>query len=96
MRQITIVGLHPEARTRAAFNQLCVDADTVASALHAAFKQMRYAKFQADFPQVARCAACILHDRRAADDLQIRDLCQVGQDFVVYAVRKKRIGFLFT
>ena len=53
IRQIAIVGLRPEVRVGSRVDQLRVDADTVAVALHAAFKHMGNAELLADLAQVA-------------------------------------------
>src|SRR5712692_371015 len=47
---------------------------------------MSDAELLTDLAQVALPASFILHDRSAADHFQVRDLCQVGQNFVLHAV----------
>ena len=78
VRQIAIVGLRPEMRIGPRVDQLRVDADTVASALHAAFKHMGDAELLPDLAQVAFASGLVLHDRSATDHFQVRDLREVG------------------
>jgi hypothetical protein len=62
----------------AGVDQLRVDADTVASALHAAFKHMGDAELLAYLAQVAFASGFVLHARSATDYFQVRDLREVG------------------
>src|SRR6266700_6525693 len=84
--KVAIVGLGPKMRVGARIDQLRVYPHTIGRALHAAFHHMRYPKLLADLAQVTCKSALILHHGSAADDFQVRDLCQVGEDFVLYAV----------
>ena len=52
---------------------------------------MRNAKFIRNLAQVSFRAALVLHYRCPADDLQVRDLCQVVKDFVLHTVSEKRV-----
>ncbi len=56
---------------------------------------MRHAELLADLAQIARRAGLVLHDRRAADHLQIRDLGEVGQDLVLHAIGEEGVRFFF-
>jgi hypothetical protein len=76
--QIAIVGLCPQMRVGAGIDQLGVDPDAVASALHAAFEHMGDAELLADLAQVPFASAFVLHGRRATDHFQVRDLREVG------------------
>jgi len=55
-------------------DQLCPDPDPIACLLDAAFHDMRYAEFISDFAQISFYSGLVLHDRRAADDFQVRNL----------------------
>jgi hypothetical protein len=67
-------------------NQPCVNTDAVARALDTAFHDVGDAKLPADLGQIARDSAPVMFRRGAADYLQVRDLGEVGQDFVLHAV----------
>ena len=82
----TIVDLRPKMPVSACIDELRVHSHFPAGALHAAFEQMSDAELLADLRQVALRATFILHDRSAADHFQVRDLRQVGQDFILHAV----------
>ena len=78
VRQIAIVGLRPEMRIGPRVDQLRVHADTLANALHAAFKHMGDTELLADLAQVAFASSLVLRDRSATDHFQVRDLREVG------------------
>ncbi len=63
-------------------------------ALHTSFEKVGDTSCSPDLAQVAHRAAAILHDARAADHLEISDLRQVGQDFVLHAIGKIGVRFL--
>ncbi len=69
-------------------DQLRVHPHFAAHALHAAFQQIRDAKLLTDLSQIARRAAPVLEDRSAADDLQIRDFCQISENLILHAIRE--------
>src|SRR5262245_59390792 len=75
-------------RISASVDQLGVDADTLASALHAAFEKMRNAKLFPDLAQIARGSGLVLHYRSAADHFQIRNSCEAVENLVLDAHRK--------
>ena len=58
--------------------------------LHAAFQDMSYSR-SAQSAQVARLCRIVLHDADPADDLQIRDLRQLGKDLFLHTIREERI-----
>ena len=89
--QIAIVGLCPQMRVGAGIDQLRVHPHFVGRALHTAFDNMRHAELLTDLAQIARRAALVLHHRGAADHLQVRDLRQVGQDFVLHAIGEEGV-----
>src|SRR2546425_1050857 len=51
---------------------------------------MRNAKFIRNLAQISFRSDLVLHHRCATDDVQVRDFCQVIQDFVLHAIREKR------
>src|SRR5262245_60934469 len=89
--QIAIVRLCPKMRISARIDQLRVYSHTIANALNTPFHNMCHAKFISDLAQVTFRSGLVLHYRSAADDFQVRDPCQVGQDFILYAVGKKSV-----
>ena len=78
-------------RVGARIDQLRVDAHAIAGALNASFHDMRDTELLADLAQIARDPAFVLHHARAADHFQIRDLGEVGQDFVLHAIGEERV-----
>jgi hypothetical protein len=76
-------------------DQLDVHAHGVAALLHASFQNVGDPKLLGDFGQVFRRAFVLLR-RSARDHLQIRDLGQAGQDFLLNAVGKVRVRFVLT
>ncbi len=74
-------------------DQLRVHPNLVAGALHAAFHHMRDAELLADLAQIARRAAFVLHDARAADHLQVGDSRKGGQDLVLDAIGEEFVLF---
>ena len=69
----------------ARIDELSIDANPVAGTLHTPFQEMSYAKLLPDFARISRAAALVKIRGSAADDFQGRDLCQVGEDFVLHA-----------
>src|SRR5438105_12353276 len=55
---------------------------------------MRNAKCVADLPSIARAAIC--HHARAANDLEIGNLGQLGQNVVLDAIGKNGVLFIVT
>ena len=55
---------------------------------------MRDAELLADLAQIARRAALVLHDARAADHFEIGDLREVGQNLVLHAIGEKGVLFV--
>ena len=78
-------------RVISGIDQLRVYSHAIASTLNTPFHYMRDAKLLPDLAKIARDFAFVVHHRSAADYFQVRDLCQVGQDFILHAVRKKRV-----
>ena len=90
--QIAIVSLRPEMRIGARIDQLRVYSHAIASTLNTSFHDMRDAKFISDLAQVTFRSGLILHNRSAADDFQVRDPGQVGQNFILHAVGKNALS----
>ena len=67
----------------------------VGRALHTAFDDMCYAELLADLAQIARRAAFVLPDSRAADDFQVGDSRKGGQNLVLHALGEEGVGFFF-
>ena len=53
------------------------------------------AELLADLAQIARCAAFVLHDARPADDFQVGNPGQMGQDLVLDALGEEGVRFFF-
>src|SRR5437762_1962345 len=86
IREIAIVSLRPKMRVIACIDQLRINAHAIGCALHAALEHMRHSKLFADFAQIAFYAALIMHHARAADHLQVGDLRQVSEYFVLHTI----------
>ena len=91
--EIAIIGLRPNVRIAAGVDELRVDPHLAARALHTALEYMRYAKLFPDLAQVTRDSGLVLHYAGAADHFQICDFGEVGQDFILHAIREKRVRF---
>src|SRR5437867_150906 len=76
-------------------DQLRVDAHAVAGALDTSFQHMRDPELLPDLAQIACDPASVIHHRGAADYFQVRDSCEIGQNFVLHAIGEKRVCFLF-
>ena len=90
--KVAVEVLGPEVQVRAGVDELRRHAHASGGLLHAAFEQMRDAQREADLAHVARVAGAVRHDRRAADDLQVGDLGQIGEDFVLDALGEISVG----
>src|SRR5205807_7303787 len=77
----------------AGINELGTDANSPAGALDRAFKNVSDTECLADFPKVALDAVFVLHHGGAADDFEVGDLCEIGQDLVLNTIGK--VGVLF-
>ena len=56
---------------------------------------MSDAELLADLAQVTLRPVAIAHDRRAADDLELLDFDQAGEEVVLHAVREKGVPLVF-
>ena len=61
---------------------------------NAALEDIRYTECFADLAQVLLGDIAKLHHRRTADDPEVFDLCQAGEDVVLNAVREKCVVFV--
>ena len=76
-------------------DQLRIHPHFVGRALHAAFDDMCHAELLADLAQIARRAALVLHDARAADHFQVGNPGQMGHDLVLDALGEEGVRFFF-
>ena len=87
-----VVTLRPEVAVVACVDQLDVDEHAVALAPHAPFQDILHSQFPGDVAQVTNGArAAVLRDRSAANDLQIADLRQTGQNIVLDSIGEKSV-----
>jgi hypothetical protein len=93
--QIAIVGLCPQMRVGPRVEQLRIYPHFIGRALHAPFDDMCHAELLSDLAQIARRAAFVLHDARAADHFQVGNLGQMGQDLVLDALGEEGVRFFF-
>ena len=82
--QIAIVLLGPDVRVRARVDQLRVETEMRARSANAALQHMRYAQIISDLTQIS--FATIIHHTGPADDFQIGDLRQLGQNVVLHTI----------
>src|SRR5438132_9109297 len=67
-------------------NQLGVHTNAIGRALDTTFEQMNDAELLSDLAQVPRGSTLVLHDTRTADHLQVGDLRQVSEYFVLHTI----------
>ncbi len=91
-RELAVVGLGPQVLVGLRIDELRVDPDPVARALHAAFQQCVGAEFLTNLPHVA-LHVLVLHDRGARDDEHRRQLGEFREQIVVHT-RGKELGIL--
>ncbi len=88
--QFAIESLGPNMGVGARVDQLRIHPHPIAGTSHRAFQHMGNAERFADLAQVARAGSILLH-RGSADDLQVRDLRQAGENVVVHAVGEEGV-----
>ena len=74
-------------------DQLCVHPHFVRCPLYTALDHVRNAKLLSDFAQIALHASFVLHHRGAADDFQVRNFCEISQDFILHTVGEEGVLF---
>ena len=89
---VPIVLLCPNVGVSARINQLSVHAHFAAGPLNTAFENMRHAKRVPNLTSVPH--ATVRHDARAANDLQVSDFRQLGQNVVLNTIGKERVLFV--
>ena len=89
--QIAVVLFRPELCAGLRVDEPGAHAHLAADPLDTAFEQVRYAEGSGDLAQVAWCVAAVLRHAGATDDLQVRDLGQIGENFILHAGREVRI-----
>ena len=76
-------------RIRARVDQLGVYVEPGTSLTHATLQHVRDLKRIANLASIVLTA--ILHHAGAADDLEIGNVCQLGQNVVLHTISKKRV-----
>ena len=94
--QIAIISLRPKVGISLRVDQLRIYPHPIGDALHAAFQQMSYAELLTDLAQIPHHSAPVLHHAGAADHLQVRDLGQISQDFILHTIGKVFVLFFLT
>src|SRR5205823_10357652 len=92
--QIASIRLGPKMRIVASVNQLRVDSHLVPNPLDTAFQHVSNTQRLPNFSEVTRGRGLVLVYTGAADHLQIGDLGQIGENFILNAVGEKRVLFL--
>src|SRR5206468_2717411 len=83
--QLPIVGVCPAMGISLRVDQLNSDSHVVGRFLHAAFKNVRYAKLLSDLAQIPRFALILLRGS-ARNDFQVCDARQPRQDLLLNPV----------
>src|SRR5437762_2891842 len=92
--QIAVVFLGPDVRVAARVDQLRVHVKNRARSADAAFQDMRYTQIISNLTEIS--FAAIFHHTRSADDFQVADLRQLGQDVILHTISKRAIFLLLT
>src|SRR5205085_8839346 len=92
--KIAIVSLCPEMGVVPRINQLRIYAHTIVCSLHATLEQMYHAELSSNFAEIAPHLALVLHHAGTADDLEVGDLSQIRQDFVLHSVGEKGVVWI--
>ena len=90
--QIAVVLFDPDVRVSARVDQLRVQMKMRAGPADAALQNMRYPQLVSDLTQIS--FAAIFHHAGPADDFQVGDLRQLGQNVVLHAIGEGRVFFL--
>src|SRR5215467_2271870 len=81
-------------RVSARIDQLRVEAKVRADSADTTLQNMRYSQIISDLTKIS--FATVLHHAGPADDFQVANLCQLGQNVVLYAIGKGSVLFLLT
>src|SRR2546421_1612908 len=90
--QIAVVFLGPDVRVGARVDQLRVQVKNRAGSADAAFQDMRYSQIISNLTEIS--FAAIFHHAGPADDFQVADLRQLGQDVILHIISKRAIFLL--
>src|SRR5436190_22403972 len=90
--QIAVVLLGPDVCVSARVDQLRVHVKNRAGSADTAFQDMRYSQIISNLTEIS--FAAIFHYARAADDFEIADLRQLGQNVVLHTIGERRLLFL--
>ena len=93
--QIASIRLGPKMRIVASVDQLRVHSHLIRNPLDTAFQHVGNAERLTDLAQVTRGRGLVLVYAGAADHFQVGDLGQIGEDFVLNAVGKIGVRFVF-
>src|SRR5204863_9280605 len=92
MLELTIVFIGPDVRVGARVDQLRVHMKNRASSSYAAFQDMRYSQIISNLTEIS--FAAIFHHTAPADDFQVADFRQLGQDVILHTISKGCLFFL--
>ena len=90
--QIAVILFDPHMGISPRIDQLRIQMKMCAGPADAALQNVRYPQLVTDLAHIS--FAAVLHDTRPADDFQVSDLRQLGQNVVLHAVGKSRVLFL--
>src|SRR6184192_2127252 len=92
--QIAVVFLSPDVSVGARVDQLRVHVKNRAGSADAAFQDMRYSQIISNLTEIS--FAAIFHHAGPADDFQVADLRQLGQDVILHTISKRAVFLLLT
>src|SRR5438105_11790360 len=72
-------------------DKLCAYAYSVATTLNTPFHHMGHAKGLGNLAQIVFRARLVLHHRRTANHFQIRNFCQIRENFILHTISEERI-----
>jgi hypothetical protein len=72
-------------------DELSVHANVIGHAFHASFQDVSYTELLPDLAKITHYTTLVLHHACAADDLQIGDPCQMGEDFILHAISEEGV-----
>ena len=90
--QIAVVFLSPDVRVGARVDQLRVQVNPITAPACASFQHMRHPKRIADLAHIS--FAAVFHHAGPADDFEVGDLRQLGQNVVLHTIGERRVFFL--
>src|SRR6266446_1742072 len=87
--QIALVLFGPDMRVRSRVDQLRIYMKPGTAPANTSLQHMRYSQLVTDLPHIP--LAAVIHHAGPADDFQIGDLRQLGQNVVLHTISERRV-----